>query len=111
MSPGVGMAHRARHFPKQLSGGEQQRVAIARSLVCAPAIILADEPTGALDSRTGDEVLRLFKALGEIGQTVVIVTHDRKVAEQCKRIIRLLDGRVVADEAIVPQTPKQAPWT
>jgi putative ABC transport system ATP-binding protein len=103
----VGMAHRARHFPKQLSGGEQQRVAIARSLVCAPAIILADEPTGALDSRTGDEVLRLFKALGEIGQTVVIVTHDRKVAEQCKRIIRLLDGRVVADDAI-EQTPKEA---
>jgi putative ABC transport system ATP-binding protein len=103
----VGMAHRARHFPKQLSGGEQQRVAIARSLVCAPAIILADEPTGALDSRTGDEVLRLFRALGEIGQTVVIVTHDRKVAEQCKRIIQLLDGRVVADDAIA-QTPKEA---
>ena len=104
----VGMAHRARHFPKQLSGGEQQRVAIARSLVCGPAIILADEPTGALDSRTGDEVLRLFRALGDVGQTVVIVTHDRKVAEQCKRIIRLLDGRVVADEAI-PQPPGQAP--
>jgi putative ABC transport system ATP-binding protein len=104
----VGMAHRARHFPKQLSGGEQQRVAIARSLVCGPAIILADEPTGALDSRTGDEVLRLFKALGEIGQTVVIVTHDPNVAGQCKRIIRLLDGRVVADEAVAPQTRKEA---
>ena len=102
------MAHRARHFPKQLSGGEQQRVAIARSLVCGPAIILADEPTGALDSRTGDEVLRLFRALGDAGQTVVIVTHDRNVAEQCKRIIRLLDGRVVADETI-PQPPRQAP--
>ncbi len=103
----VSMAHRARHFPKQLSGGEQQRVAIARSLVCDPAIILADEPTGALDSRTGEEVLRLFKALGEAGQTVVIVTHDSKVAEQCKRIIRLFDGRVVADDVIIPQ-PKQA---
>jgi putative ABC transport system ATP-binding protein len=107
----VGMAHRARHFPKQLSGGEQQRVAIARSLVCSPAIILADEPTGALDSRTGAEVLALFRALGEIGQTVVIVTHDHKVAEQCKRVIRLLDGRVVADEAVVPQPQKEAPRT
>jgi len=104
----VGMAHRARHFPKQLSGGEQQRVAIARSLVCDPAIILADEPTGALDSRTGAEVLGLFRAMGENGQTVVIVTHDRNVAGQCKRIIRLLDGRVVADDAIIPQTPNEA---
>lgn len=98
------MSHRTRHFPKQLSGGEQQRVAIARSLVSAPAIILADEPTGALDSRTGSEILELFLSLGRGGQTIVIITHDPNVAQQCKRIVRLHDGRVVADEASRPRS-------
>ncbi|WP_284276329.1 ABC transporter ATP-binding protein, partial [Bradyrhizobium iriomotense] len=85
----VGMLHRARHFPRQLSGGEQQRVAIARALVASPAIVLADEPTGALDSRTGAEVLALFDALHDGGQTVVMITHDSSVAARCERTIRL----------------------
>jgi putative ABC transport system ATP-binding protein len=94
----VGMLHRARHFPKQLSGGEQQRVAIARALVASPAIVLADEPTGALDSRTGAEILALFDALHDGGQTIVMITHDGGVAARCERTIRLHDGQVVADE-------------
>jgi putative ABC transport system ATP-binding protein len=94
----VGMQHRARHFPKQLSGGEQQRVAIARALVASPAIVLADEPTGALDSRTGAEILALFDALHDGGQTIVMITHDGGVAARCERTIRLHDGQVVADE-------------
>jgi len=93
----VGMAIRERHFPSQLSGGEQQRVAIARALVGDPAVLLADEPTGALDSRTGAEILDLFHQLNRGGQTVVMITHDAAVAAQCARTVHLRDGRVVGD--------------
>jgi putative ABC transport system ATP-binding protein len=82
-----------------LSGGEQQRVAIARALACNPAIILADEPTGALDSRAGVEVLALMQALNRLGRTVIVVTHDENVALHAGRIIRMRDGVIVRDEA------------
>ncbi|MGE4554955.1 MAG: ABC transporter ATP-binding protein [Candidatus Paceibacterota bacterium] len=85
------------HFPNQLSGGMQQRVAIARALVTNPEIILADEPTGNLDSKTGDEVLLTFKNLNEKGHTIVIITHEKYIAEKAKRIIALKDGEIVED--------------
>ncbi|WP_426407671.1 ABC transporter ATP-binding protein [Bradyrhizobium ganzhouense] len=101
----VGMLHRAHHFPRQLSGGEQQRVAIARALIASPLIILADEPTGALDSRTGAEILALFAALNQTGQTIVMITHDPRIAMQCRRTISLHDGELVSDETIAPLLP------
>lgn len=93
----VGMHTYARHRPTQLSGGQQQRVAIARALVTEPSVILADEPTGALDSRTGTEVMNLFLALHSEGRTIIMVTHDEQVAAQCKRRITLADGVVVSE--------------
>jgi putative ABC transport system ATP-binding protein len=94
----VGLAERAHHLPQQLSGGQQQRVAIARALVTRPALILADEPTGALDSRTSLEIMALFQELNAQGMTVVVVTHEPEVARFARRVLRFLDGRVVADE-------------
>ena len=94
----VGLADRERHRPPQLSGGEQQRVAIARALANAPAIVLADEPTGELDARTGAEVAALFARLNRDGTTLVIVTHDEELASGAKRVIHMRDGAVVRDE-------------
>ncbi len=95
----VGMRQHAHHRPTQLSGGQQQRVAIARALVTEPQVILADEPTGALDSRTGAEVMNLFLTLHTEGRTIIMVTHDERVAAQCKRRITLADGVVVAESS------------
>jgi putative ABC transport system ATP-binding protein len=96
----VGLAARANHKPTELSGGEQQRVAIARALVNNPALILADEPTGNLDSASTTEIISLFLKLNQDGITVVMVTHEMDIAQQTQRIIRLLDGKVISDEKV-----------
>jgi putative ABC transport system ATP-binding protein len=94
----VGLAHRFTHVPNQLSGGERQRVAIARALVNEPSIVFADEPTGNLDSRTGEEVLRLFSRLHAAGRTILLITHEREAAAYAERIVTMKDGLIVRDE-------------
>lgn len=100
----VGLAPRATHKPTELSGGEQQRVAIARALVNNPTLLLADEPTGNLDSAATAEIIAIFRQLNQDGITVVIVTHEIDVARQTKRTIRLLDGQVISDEKVTEKT-------
>jgi putative ABC transport system ATP-binding protein len=96
----VGLSERARHLPTQLSGGEQQRVAIARALVVRPSVVLADEPTGNLDSASADEVLAILERVNRRGATIVMVTHSSRVASRASRILRLEDGLMVADEPV-----------
>jgi putative ABC transport system ATP-binding protein len=96
----VGLSHRAGHRPHQLSGGEQQRVVIARAIVAEPALILADEPTGALDNATTEEILDLFEDLNREGRTIIVVTHDPVVAGRAKRRVTLHDGHIIQDEAL-----------
>jgi putative ABC transport system ATP-binding protein len=102
----VGLADRAHHRPSQLSGGQQQRVAIARALVNNPSIVLADEPTGAIDTRTGIEIMSLFQRLNREGITIVIVTHEQEIAGFARRILRFRDGCLINDEIV--ERPKQA---
>jgi putative ABC transport system ATP-binding protein len=101
----VGLAARSGHRPNEMSGGERQRVAIARALVTSPSIIMADEPTGNLDTRTGDEIMALFDSLHAQGNTIILVTHEEDIAMHAHRLIRIRDGHLASDE----QTPRQAP--
>ncbi|HOX04255.1 MAG TPA: ABC transporter ATP-binding protein [Candidatus Paceibacterota bacterium] len=95
----VGLGHRAGHRPDQLSGGEQQRVAIARAVVMEPAVLLADEPTGNLDSGSGREIVELMERMNRQGLTLIVVTHDPKIGDRARRRIRLADGRVISDDS------------
>lgn len=97
----VGLGDRLKKFPSQLSGGQQQRVSIARALAGNPSVILADEPTGALDSKTGIDVLNFLKELNDDGNTIVLITHDNSIAEQAKRIVRIHDGKIIEDRPSV----------
>ena len=93
----VGLRARAHHRPNELSGGQRQRVAIARALINRPSIILADEPTGNLDSKTGEEIMQIFRDLSNAGNTIILVTHEQYIAEHAARIVKLLDGRIASD--------------
>ena len=94
----VGLKNWANHLPNELSGGQKQRVAIARALVTKPKVVLADEPTGALDSTTSDSVMDLLKEINNEGMTVFVITHEKEIAEQTKRIVRLKDGIIISDK-------------
>lgn len=93
----VGLAHRLNHLPKQMSGGQQQRVAIARAVAARPPIILADEPTGNLDSHSGVEVMKILHELHREGRTIILITHDNEIAKEAQRVIRVQDGQIIAD--------------
>ena len=103
----VGLADRVKHKPNQLSGGEKQRVAIARALICNPSILLADEPTGNLDSKTSEGIMKLFDELHSQGQTIVIVTHEDNIARHARRIIQMKDGRIHSDRPVVKSPSKK----
>ena len=100
----VGLSHRLQYFTNQISGGEKQRVAIARALVCDPAVIFADEPTGNLDSKSGNIVMEILQKLNNSGRTIILVTHEMDTANHAKRIVRLKDGNIVSDEKILHRT-------
>jgi putative ABC transport system ATP-binding protein len=100
----VGLKERMQHKPNELSGGQRQRVAVARALVVGPSIILADEPTGNLDSRTGEDIMALFQEIYQQGNTIILVTHEEYIANHAKRIIRLLDGKVESDRLVAERT-------
>jgi len=100
----VGLSHRLNYFTNQISGGEKQRVAIARALVCNPAVIFADEPTGNLDSKSGNTVLEILQELNKKGHTIILVTHEMDTANHAKRIIRIRDGGIIGDEKVIHRT-------
>src|SRR5215472_12808224 len=103
----VGLADRIHHKPNELSGGQRQRVAVARALVNRPSILLADEPTGNLDSKTGAEILTLFSELSRQGNTLIVVTHEEDIAKRARRIIRIRDGLIASDESVEPHAPSE----
>jgi putative ABC transport system ATP-binding protein len=107
----VGLGERVHHLPSQLSGGQQQRVAIARAIATDPVLLLADEPTGALDSRSTDDVLALFADLNADGRTIIVITHEEEVAHHAKRVVRMRDGRIVADRRVAAASDPPPRWS